>query len=95
MSQINKEEARKEVEEAQKVQDLLELNGDPTDFERLKKTGIRYVITNSYSESHARNHIPRLSNFYIDLSGYGKLIKTFEPATTLHPGPKIKIYLVD
>lgn len=80
------------LEEVQKTQDLVRLQGDETDFKTLKKLGIEYVIANSKAEAHAQTHHPAISSFYQLLPEKSKLLKIFLPKTRLHPGPEIRIY---
>ena len=81
-----------QVIEVQKVQDLVEIRGDESDLETLRKKGIQYVIVNSIAKKNAVDSIPWLANFYNHLPGYAQLVKTFEPESSLHPGPIIQIY---
>ncbi|MBI2118360.1 MAG: glycosyltransferase family 39 protein [Elusimicrobia bacterium] len=81
-----------QVEEVQKVQDFVEIRGDKNDLENLKRIGIQYVIVNSIAKKNAMDSIPWLANFYSHLPGYAQLVKTFEPESSLHPGPIIQIY---
>lgn len=83
-----------QVEQAQKVQDLVHVEDGEKSVEKIKKAGIQYVIVSSYSEDNAKNLFPRLAKFYDEISAKTKLIKTFDPATKLHPGPSIRIYQI-
>lgn len=81
-----------QVDEVQKVQDTVEVNGDANDIEKIRKLGIRYVITDNWSENNALLNMPRIAGFHQILSARSKLIKTFAPHSSLHPGPIINIY---
>lgn len=74
-----------EVEEAQKVRDLVDVSKG---VEYVKTLGIKYIILNSYSETEFTK------KFYQEVEQKCKLLKEFVPKTKLHPGPIIKIYEV-
>lgn len=76
---------RHEVEEAQKVRELVNIENG---VEYVKQLGIKYIILNSFSETEYTK------NFYKEVEQKGKLIKEFKPKTKLHPGPVIKIYKI-
>lgn len=76
---------RHEVEEAQKVRDLVDVSKG---LDYVKSLGIRYIILNSFSETESTK------NFYQEVNKNAKLISEFKPKTRLHPGPIIKIYEV-
>lgn len=77
------------VEEAQKVRPLVDISSG---IDYLKKMGVKYVITNSYSEEGAlRSDNPALINFYQSLDKEYQLVVEFLPKTKLHPGPVIKV----
>lgn len=72
-----------EVEEAQKVQQLIDVNKG---IEYVKKFGIQYVIINSI------NYYGYPLSFYRDIETNCQLLKEFAPKTIFHPGPVIRIY---
>jgi hypothetical protein len=80
-----------QVEQVQKMQDLIEIRGDESDLKSLKKEGIEYVVTNSWA---ANVQTSNLKNFYKILSERFRPEQTFAPKNSYHPGPVIKIYKI-
>jgi hypothetical protein len=68
------------------------------DLERLRRLGVRYVVTSSFQSRRfqsdpGRRLYPRISRFYEDLDREARLVRRFCP-TAWQPGPEIRIYEV-
>ncbi len=72
-----------EVEEAQKVRELVDVSKG---VKYIKQLGIKYIVLNSFSYTESTK------NFYQEVAKTSKLVKEFLPKTKLHPGPTIRIY---
>ena len=81
-----------QIQQAQQVQDLVDIKGDATDLDMLKRSGIKYFIVSSWSQKDAFNNYERLAKFYRLAAKQCRLIKTISPETKYHPGPVISIY---
>lgn len=80
----------KMVEEAQKVQDLIDVS---LGFEFLRNKKIQYIIVNSKDKTSAlMSSNKALKNFYRNLLVESKLIKEFKPESVFQRGPTIWIY---
>ena len=79
------------VKEAQKVQDLIDVEGG---LEIVKKYGINYIIFNSYDIEFVRNSKNEvLKNFYREVEQNCVLIKQFpETKNKIQKGPDVYIY---
>ncbi len=83
---------KEQVEEAQKTQDLISMEGSDADFAALRKAAIEYIIVNSSSETNALTQHPHLGKFYHNIPTQTTLLKTFPPKTKIHPGPALRLY---
>ncbi len=79
-----------QVEEVQKLQDLVEVNGD---IAKLKKMGIQYVAVSEDVEKGAiLNRMPGISDFYINLPAHAVMLQQFSPKFRINHAGKISIY---
>lgn len=79
-----------QVAETQKLQDLLEVDGD---IAKLKAAGIQYVITDHWTQDDAvRNKRLGIEDFYRNLPKQATLLKVFIPPYHIYHGGIIYIY---
>jgi hypothetical protein len=79
-----------QVEEVQKLQDLVEVDGD---VGKLKRTGIQYVIVDmDVKEGAIKNNYPGIADFYRNLPVQAELIHVFAPTFRHHHGGTLQIY---